>query len=91
MVNKIDIVLPSGLHLVAEQNTDPAFQNEIFIGISDGNGVWYQDLAVVRNAYEYDGDKVVWKEDEFDILVWGNENNEDFTNEYTVGLYHGGV
>ena len=91
MVSKIDIQLPNGYHLVAEQNSDPKYCNELFIGITDGNGVWWQDLAVVRNAYVYDGDEVVWKDDEFDVLVYGNENDEDFTNEYTVGLYHGGI
>lgn len=91
MSNKIDIPLPSGYHLVAEQNTDPMFSNELFIGITDGNGVWWQDLAIVRNAYQYEGDKVCWKDEEFDVLVYSDKDNEDFTHDFTVGLYHGGI
>lgn len=91
MSNKIDIPLPNGFHLVAEQNTDPMYANEIFIGITDGNGVWWQDLAIVRNAYQYEGDAVVWKDEEFDVLVYSDKDNEDFTHDFTVGLYHGGV
>lgn len=85
--NKIVIELPNGYQLVAERNTDPNYQNEIFIGISDGNGVWWQDLAVVRNAYVIDGDDIVWKDGEFDVLVYSDENNEDFTHDFTIGLY----
>lgn len=92
MANKrIDIPLPNGFHLVAEQNTDPMYENELYIGITDGNGVWWQDLAVVRNAYQYDGDDVVWKDEEFDVLVYSDKDNEDFTHDFTVGLHHGGV
>lgn len=92
MEGKIVIPLSNGYELVAEQNTDPNYRNEIFIGITDGNGVWWQDLAVVRNAYEIGDDLGVrWKEDEFDVLVYSDENNEDFTHDFTVGLYHGGI
>lgn len=88
---RITIPLQTGFQLIAERNTDPNYRNEIFIGITDGNGVWWQDLAVVRNAYQIDGDKVVWKDDEFDVLVYSDKDNEDFTHDFTVGLYHGGI
>ena len=58
---RIVIPLANGLQLVAEQNTDPSFDKELFIGITDGNGVWWQDLAVVRNAYTYEGMKLYGK------------------------------
>jgi len=89
MENKIVIRLPNGYHLVAEQNSDPNYLNEIFIGILDEYGVWHQDLAVVRCAYEIDDEfRVHWKDEEFDVLVYSDENNEDFTHDFTVGLYH---
>lgn len=88
---KIVIELPNGYQLVAERNTDPAYPYELFIGITDGNGVWWQDLAVIRNAYCYEGDDVRWKPEEFDVLVYADKYNEDFTHDFTVGLYHGGV
>lgn len=92
MESKIVIPLSNGYKLVAVQNTDPNYRNEIFIGITNGDGEWWQDLAVVRNAYEIGDDLGVrWKEDEFDVLVYSDENNEDFTHDFTVGLYHGGI
>lgn len=86
-VNRIEIELPNGYKLVAEQNTDPQYSREMFIGIVDHAGVWHQDLAVVRSSYHYVGDKIVWNDKQFDILVYGSEDNEDFTDDFTVGLY----
>ena len=86
--NKIAIPLPNGYQLVAERNTDPNYNREIFIGITDGNGVW-QDLAVVRNAYEITNDfKTKWKDEEFEVLVYGKEYDDDYTESFNIGLYH---
>lgn len=49
--NRITIELPKGLKLVAEQNIDPEYQNEIYVGIETPDGIWHQDLVVIRNAY----------------------------------------
>lgn len=90
--NKIVIPLPNGYQLVAERNTDPSYNREIFIGITDGDGVWLQDLAVVRNAYEItDNFETKWKDDEFEVLVYGKEYDEGYTDSFNIGLYHGGV
>lgn len=86
-VRRIEIKLANGYKLVAEQNTDPKYNRELYVGVVDPNGVWHQDLAIVRSSYRYDGDKVVWLDDQFDVLVYGSENNEDFTEDFTVGLY----
>ena len=87
MAKRIEIELTNGYKLVAEQNTDPQYSREMFIGIMGPNGVWHQNLAVVRNSYHYDGDKVIWDDKQFDVLVYGSEDNEDFTEDFTVGLY----
>lgn len=95
MKKGIFIPVGNGYYLVAEQNTDPSFSKEIFVGITDGNGVWWQDLAVIRPAYDYGADnnslKPVWKSDKFEVLVYSDENNEDYTHDFSVGLYHGGI
>lgn len=87
MAKRIEIELSNGYKLVAEQNTDPQYSREMFIGIMGPNGVWHQNLAVVRNSYHYDGDKVIWDDKQLDVLVYGSEDNEDFTEDFTVGLY----
>lgn len=86
--NRIEIELQNGYKLVAEQNADPQYSREMFIGVITPDGVWYQDLAVIRSSYRYDGDnKIVWDDKSFDVLVYGNEDGEDFTEEFSVGLH----
>lgn len=91
MSNRITIPLQNGFSLVVEQNSAPDYSREIFIGIMDKNDTWYQDLAIVRNAYIYDNDwNVKWKDGEFEVLVYSDENNEDFTHDFTIGMHNGG-
>lgn len=86
-VNRIEIELPNGYKLVAEQNTDPQYSREMFIGIVDHAGVWHQDLAVVRSDYSIDDGEIVWDDKKFEVLVYGDKGNEDFTDAFTIGLY----
>ena len=84
---RIVIELPNGYKLVAEQNSDPSFNREIYVSVFDSDDIWHQDLAIIRNSYTIEeGDKVVWEDDQFDVLVFGNEDNEDFTDDFSVGL-----
>lgn len=85
--NRIAIELPKGLKLVAEQNVNPEYQNEIYIGIETSDGIWHQDLAVIRNAYFIDDNLVVnWNPYKFEILVYANKDGEDYTNKFSVEL-----
>ena len=88
MTDRIVIQLANGYKLVAEQNTDPNYSREVYIGILDNNDSWYQDLAIVRNAHEIDdGLNTVWYDDKFDIIVYSDSNCEDYTHSFTVELY----
>ena len=78
MDNKLKIVLPNGYKLVAERSTNPDFPNEMYIYIEDTEGVVWQDLTLVR----YDEISKL-----FAIYVWDNENSDDYTKKYTVGIY----
>lgn len=51
---EIVIPLPSESYLVATSNRYPFHNTDIFIGLVDKNGRWFQDLACVRNAYDID-------------------------------------
>lgn len=85
--NRIAIELPKGLKLVAEQNVNPEYQNEIYVGIETSDGIWHQDLAVIRNAYFIDDNLVVnWNPYKFEILVYANKDDEDYTNKFSVEL-----
>lgn len=83
----IIINLPNGLQLFAEQSADPNYKNEITLGIIK-DGVWHQDLAIVRNRYIHDENNGVrWVDNQFEVLVYADENNEDYTDSFTVGIY----
>ena len=92
MSQKIDIDIGGGLRLVAETGSDPDYDREIYIGVVDENDTWLQDLAIVRNSYMYedtpDGDWAVkWYEGLFDVLVYSDENNEDFTHDFRIPFH----
>ena len=90
MQRRIEILLANGYKLVAEQNDDPMFRNEIYVGVVSPSGVWTQDLAIIRQTYSYNGgEKVNWIDDSFDVIVYGDVDCEDFTDEFKVGLYKG--
>lgn len=85
--SRIVIKLPNGLKLVAEQNTDPEYQNEFYVGIETQKGVWHQNLAVIRNAYSIDDNLAVNLEpDRFEVLVYADKDSEDYTNKLSIDL-----
>lgn len=86
--NKIVIELKNGHKLVAERNPDPNFENEIMIGIIDPYGYWIQDLATVRECYTINGNlEPETIDDKFDVLVYANADEEDYTHNFVVDLY----
>ena len=93
---RVSVLLPNGFSLVAEASNDPSYPYELYVGILGNDGVWYQDLAVVRNAYHYEDDNKtvygpVYDEDKYEVLVFGNENDEDYTESFEIGHHHGGI
>lgn len=85
--NRITIELPKGLKLVAERNIDPEYQNEIYVGIETPDGIWHQDLVVIRNAYSIDDNLIVnWNLGKFEVLVYANKDDVDYTNIFSVEL-----
>lgn len=81
MANKIVIPCAFG-NLVVEKNIDDNYK-EIFIGIEE-DGVWVQDIAIVRNAYYYDDNDNVVLEDHAEVLVYADSNNEDYTHKFSI-------
>lgn len=76
--------------LVSEQGGDPNY-NEVFIGLEDKDGVWSQDLAIIRQKYHYAKDvpvsKEVVQEKGIQVLVYGDKDNEDYTHEFSIAVY----
>lgn len=82
---KAEIAISGSLKLVAEVNPDTAGYKEIFIGLEE-DGVPVQDLAMIGQKYHYDkGDLSVKNEpDKFRVLVWGDPEAEDYTEEFEI-------
>lgn len=88
-MNTTKIKLPNGLYLTAEKSSDPAYPYEIFVGITDENGAWIQDLVIIGHDYHFENDggyKPVWDEG-LHVYVYGNENDEDYTEEFNIGFW----
>lgn len=86
--NRIEINLPNGMKLVAEQNQDPNYDKEIYIGIETSDGCWHQDLAIVRNAYSINDQlQTMWDTGKMEVLVYADENDEDYTNKFSIDIY----
>lgn len=75
---KIIIELQNGLQLAVEQNQDPNFSKEIYVGVIKDN-VWYQDLAIVRSVADQN-------DNEFEVLVYADQDSEDYTDQFRIGL-----
>lgn len=77
--------------LVAEKGIDDKY-NEIYVGV-EKNGVWVQDLAIVREKCHYkdshDSDilPTVVNEGKFEVLVYANKDDEDYTNKFIIEQY----
>ena len=86
-MKRIEIDLGNGKRLVAEANTDNNYK-EIYVGIETiENPVWIQDLAIVRQAYNYgENDEVIPVDSKMDVLVFGDVNTEDYTDVFTVDI-----
>lgn len=85
--SRIEIELGNGYKLVAYRNSGD-YDKELYIEIHDPFGGWHQDLVCVRPTYSYDNDTPVWNPDQFDVLVWGDEDDEEFTENYIINMYH---
>ena len=76
---KIILELQNGDKLVAE---DCTFTDggQIAVGIIHDD-VWIQDLAVIETKCDDNGD---YEPDKFNVYVYGNEYQEDFTDKYEI-------
>ena len=86
-MNKIVIPLDNGYKLIAEQNVNSEFDKELFVGIETDTGAYHQDLAIIRPTYKFKDEEVVFSSDMFEMLIFGDESREDYTNKFTVPLY----
>ena len=81
--NEVFIPLSNGKELVAESNNDPDYK-EIFIYVRGKDRSCYQDLAIVSEDYEIEDCEIVPKPGEYEVKVYGNPDDEDWTNSFQI-------
>lgn len=87
MADRFTIPLSNGYRIVSERNSGE-FDKELYVGIEDENGSYIQDLAIVRPTYKFKNNDVEFDADRFEILVFGDAEQEDYTNSFIVPLKH---
>ena len=83
-----EILLPlgNGFYISAEKSTDPAFPNEIYVGLFKDD-VWYQDLAIIRQPYSFVNGTPRFDTGGCEVVVYADKDNEDFTDEFYIGIH----
>lgn len=91
MKNRFEIPCEGGVTLVAERNPDPNYSREIYIFLMDTKTqAVTQDLAIVRQAFKYpefhglEGHYEANWLDKFEVLVYADSDNEDYTNRFSI-------
>jgi len=84
-MDKFVIPLSNGYKLISEKNTGE-FDKELYVGIESPDGAYIQDLAVIRPTYKFKENDVIFDADKFEILVFGDAEQEDYTNKFVVPL-----
>lgn len=85
MENKIKIDLGFAV-LVVEENSDPSFK-EFFVSLEDKNGNCLQDIAVIGQNYSISSSLDIVPKDQIRVLVYGDKDNEDYTDKFVIGLH----
>ena len=85
-MDKISIPLSNNYKLVVEKNTGE-FDKEVYVGIETPDGTYCQDLVIVRPTYKLENDEVLFDADKFEMLIFGDEKREDFTEKVVVPLF----
>ncbi len=86
MDNKIKIKL-GDYNIVAEIYNYDSNHSELTVYLEDKEGCVFQDIALIRPHTEEACDSA--NEQMIDCLVWGESQNEDYTNKYVISKYDG--
>lgn len=85
------LVIPFGNHKIVAEISDvsPEIPNELWIHIRDQEDKIVQDICLVRAHYNYIRSKGEFETDNafVDCLVWGDSDNEDYTDKHVIAVY----
>lgn len=90
MENKLIIQL-GNKKIVAEiyNNNAPEIPPELCVYLQDEDGAIIQDICLVRPNSEYNKTSGHFEtnNDLIDCLVWGNSDDEDYTDKFVIDIY----
>ena len=89
MEKQIEINIGENKLVAFVNDWEDGLPKEIFISIVDKDDRCIQDICMVREHFHYNkriGDFEV-DSDLIDCRVWADSNNEDYTNEFVIGVY----
>ena len=77
--------------IVAEiyNNNGPEIPPELCVYLQDEDGAIIQDICLVRPHNEYNSKSGYFEtnNDFVDCLVWGDSDEEDYTDKFTIGIH----
>lgn len=71
--------------LVVEAGNDQ--MKEVYVGLEDSKGTWFQDLTVIGQKYHIEGDAIAFEEG-IRVRVFADKDNEDYTHSFDIGIFN---
>ena len=89
MENKIELPIGNKKLIVFINDWADGLPKEIFVSLEDSDGRCVQDICMVREHYHYNPKNGSFEIDSglVDCRVWADSENEDYTNEFCIGVY----
>ena len=92
MEERIEIPIGENKLAVTISDWEDGLPKEIFISLFDKNDRCFQDICMVREHYHYSPKNEDFEIDSslVDCRVWADSDSEDYTHEFTIGVYEEG-
>ena len=70
--------------LVVETGNDK--MKEVYVGLEDNKGSWFQDLATIGQKYHVEGENINYEEG-IRVNVFADKDNEDYTHAFDIDIF----
>ena len=89
MENKIVVPIGDKKLVAFVNNWQDGMPQEIYICLEDSEKRLVQDICMVREHYHYNKNSGEFEIDSsfVDCKVWADSDSEDYTHEFTIGVY----
>lgn len=84
--NKIEIPIGNNFIVVEAYQADENLPTELTVYIKSKDGTILQDICLIREHYDYKNSSFIKDSKSVDCLVWGESDNEDFTDDFRINI-----